>query len=48
MNQANNKPAYFVWLKSPLGLGYQFWKLQARSVKIEYRQLREQKVQESN
>lgn len=48
MKLANNQPVYFAWLKSPLGLGYQFWKLQARSVKIEYRQLREQKVQTSN
>ena len=44
MNQANNQPAYFALLKSSLGLGYQFWKLQARSVKIEYRQRRQQKV----
>lgn len=43
MNQANNQPAYFALLNTPLGLGYQFWKLQARSVKIEYRQIREQK-----
>lgn len=49
MKQARNQPTYyFAFLKSPLGLGYQFWKLQARTVKIEYRQLREQKDQLTN
>ncbi|WP_157792573.1 hypothetical protein [Thiomicrospira microaerophila] len=32
-----NKPLFFRFLHSPLGLGYALWKSQARSVKLDHR-----------
>lgn len=40
-NQKTPKPV-FEFLSKQLGLGYHFWKLQARSVKLEYRHWRSQ------
>lgn len=40
-----NKSFFFPFLPSSLGLGYHFWKLQAQSVKLEYRHWQQIKSQ---